>query len=598
MTDDDSKKFLYKILVLGDGSVGKTALMTRFTDGVFKEDYKMTIGVQFQIKKININNNMISLQIWDFAGQERFKFMLNAYAKGAKGALILFDLTRYGTFKPGIEKWMDLIKSSVGDIPFLIIGNKADLSDLREVNSTEATQFARENNSWYFETSAKTGEQVQDSFFKLTEIILEKYNPDKFAGISDLKFEPVEEITPDYDKEGFKLTDEMKELINKNVERILSSTPAEDEGFRFLIMGNEQAEVSFVAQLLRVEKLVWPPNDLDILYNTTQIKNLNIARKEYNFQVYLLSNLQKLNEKKDLFIKAVENSNGVVIFFDDQSPNLKDFKFAADTAILLRKMFPDLEIILTAGHETSGVFFKELEELEEDYDIYFENDIETLLPNLLINTLKRKKKIDRKKQFLMEQLKIIQEKIQSKQVNTEFLMDKMKNLIESIDDQKLGEISTKTESKPATEKLISTYAEEISELGKNFVFISYSTRDSDIFKISKIVELLEQDEKIDKVLYWEKDSGMNIVEYMDKNLGKSKVFLLLCTENSINSKSVKAEWMAAFQLMQLEKLSIIPIYQDPEYIPSLLLPYIRIYYDQNDLETFLVNVKKEILKKL
>jgi small GTP-binding protein len=606
--------FKIKVLLCGEGAVGKTSLIQRFVQAHFQANYKLTVGVDILTKDVSIGNpgneQIVTLSIWDIGGQARFEFIRSTFYKGAAGALIVFDLTRQGTFDPGVKKWLNEIRQFAGDIPFLIIGNKADLSEVREVDATEVSQFAESIDSIYIETSAKTGQHVDESFIRLTENIIGRrvdgYTP---PPRKIEKQEPMLAKTPDYARDGFKLTAEIKELINKKMELILTSTPSEEEGFRFLIMGNEEAQKPFISHLLRTEEITWPPPDLNILYNTTRYK-LNIGRKDHNFQVYMLSNLQKLNEKKDLFIKAVEKSHGIVIFFDDQAPNLKDFEFAADTAILLRTMFPDLEIILTSGHETTAVPYQELDELEDEHEIYFLEDTETLLPSLLINTLKRKKKIDRKKKFIMDELKKMQEKIQSQDANTELIMNQMKNLIKSIEEQKPAEtipkpepkpepkLEPKPEPKPVPQKAKPTQAEKTSEFGENLVFISYSTRDSDIFKISKISELLEQDPKIDKVLYWEKDCGMNIVEYMDKYLGKSKVFLLFCTENSIHSKSVKAEWMAAFQLMQLEKLSMIPIFQDPEYIPPLLLPYIRVYYDPNDLETFVSGINKEILKKL
>ncbi|MBD3227067.1 MAG: GTP-binding protein [Candidatus Lokiarchaeota archaeon] len=595
--------FKLKVLLCGDGAVGKTSLIHRFIQQRFQANYKLTVGVDILTKDVILNRQgeekRASLSIWDIGGQQRFEFIRSTFYKGAAGALLIFDLTRYGTFNPGIKKWLAEIKQFAGDIPFVIIGNKVDLEEVREVERSEAELLAENNDSIYIETSAKTGKHVDESFIKLTEKILDKrdikYGIPIEKRVSTSKSRKIE--TSDYGKEGFKLTDEFKELINKKMEMILTSKPVEKEGFRFLIMGSEEAQKPFISQLLRIEEITWPPADLNILYNTTRYK-LKIGRKENNFQVYLLSNLKKLNEQKNLFLKAVENSNGIVIFFDDTDSSQKSFKLTADTCILLREMFPDLEILITAGHETTSIPYQELEELEDEYEVYFHDDIETLLPSLLINTLKRKKKINRKKKFIMAELKNMQEKIQSQNVDTNLIMSQMKDLIKSIEDQSPSETMVKKQKRQPPQEKPSIDTEKESEIGENLVFVSYSTRDSEIFKISKISELLEQEPEIDKVLYWEKDCGMNIVEYMDKYLGKCKVFLLFCTENSIHSKSVKAEWMAAFQLMQLEKLNIIPIFQDPECIPPLLLPFLRVYYDPNDLDGFISNIKKEILKKL
>lgn len=109
---------------------------------------------------------------------------------------------------------------------------------------------------------------------------------------------------------------------------------------------------------------------------------------------------------------------------------------------------------------------------------------------------------------------------------------------------------------------------------------------------------MESDYGIDKALYWEQDCGLNIVDYMNKYLGKCNVFVIFCTENAQKSKSVKAEWEAAFQLMQNEKLSIIPVYENSDHIPPLLLPLRRVRFDPDNLEQFVSELSNEILKTI
>ena len=98
------KKYIFKLLTAGEGGVGKTTLLRRYIDNVFEASTKMTIGVEFFIKELLIDSNQCSLQLWDFAGQEQFRFMLDAYVIGAKGALLMFDLTRLMTLK-NLEEW-------------------------------------------------------------------------------------------------------------------------------------------------------------------------------------------------------------------------------------------------------------------------------------------------------------------------------------------------------------------------------------------------------------------------------------------------------------------------------------------------------------
>jgi small GTP-binding protein len=175
-------EFSYKIILLGPGAVGKTSLLHRFVMNQFSSSYRMTMGVDFLKKELNVQNNTINLTIWDVAGQERFKFMRKNYYRGAQGALLIFDLTRENTFNKLINKWYpEMIQFLTNDIPFLLIGNKLDL--IKEigyvVDSNSPKEFAESKDSIYIETSAKTGENVEESFEELSRRVLLKTNSAK-----------------------------------------------------------------------------------------------------------------------------------------------------------------------------------------------------------------------------------------------------------------------------------------------------------------------------------------------------------------------------------------------------------------------------------
>ena len=161
--------YLFKVIVLGDGGVGKTALTVRFAQGYFQESYKMTVGVDFSVKLIEVERpegaTKVKLQVWDTGGQERFSFVRPLYYRGAMGALLVFDVTNRESFDH-LPNWIEELESNADPVPFVLVGNKVDLP--RQVSSEEAWEFAQQFNiKYYYETSAKTGEEVGDCFHAL-----------------------------------------------------------------------------------------------------------------------------------------------------------------------------------------------------------------------------------------------------------------------------------------------------------------------------------------------------------------------------------------------------------------------------------------------
>lgn len=164
------QKFIYKILVAGEGGVGKTTLLYKYVNGTFIADTSMTIGVQFHVKNIDMNSVSYSLQLWDFGGQERFRFMLPSYTLGAKGALLLYDTTRMSTLDQ-LEQWVNVCRTQDKDLPILFCGTKIDLVEERSVAEDYAKTFLQSLQLFdYVEVSAKTGENVENAF----EIIVKK----------------------------------------------------------------------------------------------------------------------------------------------------------------------------------------------------------------------------------------------------------------------------------------------------------------------------------------------------------------------------------------------------------------------------------------
>ena len=143
----------YKIIFVGDAGVGKTTIINRINDNEFQSAYDATIGVDFWPKKINFRGNEITLQIWDTAGQERYRVLIPSYVLNSSIVFIVFDITNRKTFE-SIPKWIELIKSIEKNI-LVLIGNKEDLKEKREVEKKEGEDLAKENEMSYFELSAK-----------------------------------------------------------------------------------------------------------------------------------------------------------------------------------------------------------------------------------------------------------------------------------------------------------------------------------------------------------------------------------------------------------------------------------------------------------
>ena len=173
--EEDGYDILFKIILVGDTSVGKTNIINKYIKNEFREDFYATIGVEFSHKKFVVENRKIKAQIWDTAGQERYKAITRAYYKGAKGAFIVYDITRKETFDD-VDKWRnELISSCNQEITVMLIGNKCDLEDQREISKEQGEEKAKSFGFSFLETSALSGENLEKGFQMLIEEIYQKY---------------------------------------------------------------------------------------------------------------------------------------------------------------------------------------------------------------------------------------------------------------------------------------------------------------------------------------------------------------------------------------------------------------------------------------
>eukprot|EP00002_Diphylleia_rotans_P008046 TRINITY_DN1773_c0_g1_i4.p1 TRINITY_DN1773_c0_g1~~TRINITY_DN1773_c0_g1_i4.p1 ORF type:complete len:182 (+),score=38.40 TRINITY_DN1773_c0_g1_i4:49-594(+) len=164
--------YLFKVLIIGDSGTGKSCLMTRFVDDTYSDHFISTIGVDFKIKTLSLQEKVIKLQIWDTAGQDRFRAITQSYYHGAHGILVVYDVTNKPSFDH-LQYWFGEINQHANpNVVTVLVGNKIDLVKDRVVDRAEAMALAESKSIKYLESSAKSGENVLDAFMNLiTEIV-------------------------------------------------------------------------------------------------------------------------------------------------------------------------------------------------------------------------------------------------------------------------------------------------------------------------------------------------------------------------------------------------------------------------------------------
>jgi Ras-related protein Rab-1A len=166
--------FLFKMLIIGNSGVGKSCLLLRFADDVFRHNYTLTIGVDFKIRKLDMESKSVKLQIWDTAGQERFRTITKAYYRGCNGIVVVYDITDRESIDQ-VQHWMSEIDVHASpDVCRLLVGNKADLIDKRAVEKDEGNALARQHGIPFIETSAKDSSNVERMFTTMASTMVEK----------------------------------------------------------------------------------------------------------------------------------------------------------------------------------------------------------------------------------------------------------------------------------------------------------------------------------------------------------------------------------------------------------------------------------------
>ena len=186
MAEEEDYEMMIKIILIGDSAVGKTNIMSKYLKGAFQQNSKATVGVEFGSKLFKVDNHNIKAQIWDTAGQEKYKAITGAYYKGSKGAFVVYDITRKDTFD-SVDRWINDLKVTADqNINIILIGNKSDLEDKRDVLKEQGEEKAKSFGCAFLETSALNGDNIDKGFELMVNEIFKKYASESLEDDDDL----------------------------------------------------------------------------------------------------------------------------------------------------------------------------------------------------------------------------------------------------------------------------------------------------------------------------------------------------------------------------------------------------------------------------
>jgi len=198
--EDDNYEMMFKVVLVGDSSVGKTNIMSKYLKNEFHEDSKATVGVEFGSKQFTVEGHVIKAQIWDTAGQERYKAITSAYYKGAKGAFVVYDITRKQSFE-SVDRWVNELRATADkNLTIILIGNKCDLEDQRQVTKEQGEEKSKNMEVAFMETSALSGENLEKAFEKMINEVFKKCHEEMAVDVDVEIAGKSEDITLDKNK--------------------------------------------------------------------------------------------------------------------------------------------------------------------------------------------------------------------------------------------------------------------------------------------------------------------------------------------------------------------------------------------------------------
>jgi Ras-related protein Rab-1A len=177
--DGPDYEYLFKLLLIGNSGVGKSCILMRYADNSFTENFFNTIGVDFKIKTITLNDQVVKMQIWDTAGQDRFRTLTSSYYRGAHGIIIVYDVTNKDSFD-NVKQWMQEIEKFASEnVNKLLVGNKSDLEEQRKVTYDEGVELSKKFDIPFLEVSAKNALNVEDTFITMASEIQARFLKEK-----------------------------------------------------------------------------------------------------------------------------------------------------------------------------------------------------------------------------------------------------------------------------------------------------------------------------------------------------------------------------------------------------------------------------------